>query len=52
MVGKIWCTVVDEGLALADCTIGDYHRFDKESNEWEISEIKAFINSKEFKAMI
>lgn len=52
MVGKTWCTVVDEGLALADCTIGDDHRFDKESNDWETSELKAFIESDEFKAMI
>lgn len=52
MVGKTWCTVVDEGLALADCIIGGSHRFDKESNNWETSELKAFIESDEFKAMI
>lgn len=51
IVGKTWCTVVDEGLVLADNPICN-HRFDKNSNIWESSELKEFINSDEFKAMI
>lgn len=51
MIGETWCTVIDEGLILADYSICE-HRFDKNSNVWEISELKEFINSDEFKAMI
>lgn len=50
-VSKIWCTVIDKDLVLANHPICN-HRFDEKSNNWETSEIKAFINSDEFKAMI
>lgn len=50
-VNKTLCTVIDKGLVLADCSICK-HRFDSKSNVWETSEIKAFIESDEFKAMI
>lgn len=51
MVNKTWCTIIDEGLVLADNPICN-HRFDEKSNKWETSELKAFINSEEFKSMI
>lgn len=51
MVGKTWCTVIDGGLVLADYPICE-HRFDGKSINWETSELKAFIESNEFKAMI
>lgn len=50
-IGKTWCTVVDKDLVLANHPICS-HRFDKKSNNWETSELKAFIESDEFKAMI
>lgn len=50
-IGKTWCTVIDKGLVLADKLICN-HRFDKKSNNWETSELKAFVNSDKFKAMI
>lgn len=51
MVSKTLCTVIDKGLVLADYPICR-HKFDSESNNWESSELKEFINSEEFKAMI
>lgn len=51
MIGKTWCTVIDEGLALTDYSICK-RRFDEKSNNWESSELKEFINSEGFKAMI
>lgn len=50
-INKTWCTVIDKGLVLADNPICN-HRFHEKSNEWESSELKEFINSDEFKAMI
>lgn len=51
LINKTWCTVIDKGLVFADYPICK-HRFDSESNDWETSEIKSFINSEEFKLMI
>lgn len=51
MVGKTWCTVIKKDFALADYPICQ-HIFDLKSNDWETSELKAFIESDEFKAMI
>lgn len=51
IVGKTWCTVVKKDFALADCPICK-HIFDSKSNDWETSDLKAFIESDEFKAMI
>lgn len=51
LVGKTWCTVIAPGLALADRTVC-IHRYDAESNNWETSELKAFIESDKFKAML
>lgn len=51
MIGKTWCTIIDEGLVLADSPVCE-HRFDSKSNNWESSELKEFINSEEFKKMI
>lgn len=51
MVSKTLCTVIDKGLVLADYPVCR-HRFDSESNNWETSELKEFINSDEFKAKI
>lgn len=51
MISKTWCTIIDEGLALADSPVCE-HRFDSKSNNWESSELKEFINSEEFKKMI
>lgn len=51
IINKTMCTVVSKDLVLADCSICE-HRFDKKSNNWETSELKAFIESDEFKAMI
>lgn len=51
LINKTWCTVIDKGLVLTDYLICK-HKFDSESNDWETSEIKRFINSDEFKAMI
>lgn len=51
IIGKTCCTVVGEDLVLADYPICK-HRFDEKSNNWETSELRKFINSEEFKAMI
>ena len=45
------CTVIDTDYALSD-TVICLHRFDKKSNNYETSELKAFINSEEFKKML
>lgn len=45
------CTVIDKDLALADDVICE-HRFDAKSSSWESSELKAFIESDEFKRML
>ena len=45
------CTVIDTDYALSDIAVCQ-HRFDKESNDYETSEIKQFINSDEFKKML
>lgn len=50
-IGKTWCIVIDKGLVLADYPVCK-HRFDSKSNDWETSELRAFINSDKFKAMI
>ena len=49
-VGGCVCTVVDKDLVLADDVVC-YHRFDAKSNDWNKSELKAFIESDEFKRM-
>lgn len=46
-VGECVCTVVDKDLVLADDVVC-YHRFDTDSNDWDKSELKAFIESNEF----
>lgn len=46
-VGGCVCTVVDKDLVLADDVVC-YHRFDAKSNDWNKSELKAFIESDEF----
>lgn len=51
LVGNTWCTVVAPGLALADKKVC-WHRYDAKSNNWETSELKAFIKSDEFKAKL
>lgn len=52
LVGKkTVCTVITEEIALADNILSD-HRFDPDNNDWETSEIKTFINSGEFLAML
>lgn len=51
MVGKTWCTVIDENLVLADYPICE-HKFDEKSNDWENSELKAFMNSEEFISLL
>ena len=48
---KTVCTVISEDVALADDIVCQ-HRFDANSNEWETSELKAFINSDEFLNML
>lgn len=48
---KTVCTVISEDVALADNVICS-HRFDPDNNNWETSELKAFINSDEFLAML
>lgn len=45
------CTVINKGVVLADNII-DRHRFDSDNNDWETSELKAFINSDEFFTML
>lgn len=45
-VGKLLCTVIDKDLVLADKAVCCY-RFDIVSNDWETSELKAFIESDE-----
>lgn len=50
-INKTWCTVIDKELVLTDNPICN-HKFDSKSNDWENSELKAFVNSDEFKAMI
>lgn len=46
-VGKLLCTVIGKNLVLADECVCN-HRFDSESNDWEASELKAFIKSEAF----
>ena len=46
-IGGCVCTVVDKDLVLADDVVC-YHRFDAKSNDWNKSELKAFIESDEF----
>lgn len=46
-VGKLLCTVIDKDLVLADECVC-YHRFNSRSNDWNTSELKAFIESEEF----
>ena len=46
-VGGCVCTVVDKDLVLADDVVC-YHRFDAKSNDWNKSELRAFIESDEF----
>lgn len=46
-VGKLLCTVIDKDLVLADEYVCE-HRFDPELNDWETSELKAFIESEAF----
>lgn len=50
-INKTRCTVIDKNLALADYPICE-HRFDLESNDWKTSELKKFINSKEFISLL
>ncbi len=50
-VGNTLCTVIDADYALSDNAICQ-HRFDSESNDFEKSEIKAFLNSDKFKEML
>ena len=45
------CTVIDTDYVLSDIVICR-HKFDKESNDYDKSEIKQFINSDEFKKML
>ena len=46
-IGGCVCTVVDKDLVLADDVVCR-HRFDAKSNDWNKSELKAFIESDEF----
>lgn len=46
-IGKLRCTVIGKDLALADECVCN-HYFDSKSNDWETSELKAFIESEEF----
>lgn len=46
-IGKLPCTAIDKDLVLANELICD-HRFGRETNDWETSEIKAFIESSSF----
>lgn len=48
---KTVCTVISEGVALADKAVCS-HRFDPDNNDWETSELQAFINSDEFIDML
>lgn len=50
-VGNIPCTVVSPVVVLADYPVC-LHRFDEDSNDYETSEIKEFINSDEFAALV
>lgn len=51
LVENTWCTCVFDNVVLADKCICE-RRFDGDSNDWETSELKAFIESDEFKAML
>lgn len=51
IIGKTLCTVVDKDLVLADSFICK-STFDEKSNNWETSELKAFINSKRFISLL
>ena len=51
LVENLWCTVVDTDLVIADMPICK-HRFDANFNDWDKSELKAYINSDEFKRLI
>lgn len=48
---KTVCTVIADDVVLADNAVCK-HRFDPDSNIWETSEIKTFINSKKFLKML
>lgn len=50
-VGNCVCTVIDKDLAFADDVVCDY-RFDGKSNNWDKSELKAFIEGDGFKSLI
>ena len=50
-VSNTLCTVIDTNAVLSDSGIC-LHRFDPCTNDYEKSEIKAFINSDEFKRML
>lgn len=46
-VGKLCCTVVGDNLVLSDKIVCE-HCFDKATNDWKKSELKAFIESEDF----
>lgn len=48
---KTRCTVIEKDVILADNIICR-HRFDPDNNDWETSELKAFINSENFFKML
>ena len=50
-IGGCVCTVVDKDLLLADDVVCRHH-FDAESNNWDKSELKAFIEGDGFKSLI
>jgi len=50
-IGNIPCTVVTPAAIFADYSVC-LHRFDGDSNDYETSEIKEFINSDEFAALV
>lgn len=50
-VGKTLCTVIEPGVAFADEHI-DYYLYDKNSNNWDESLLKRYINSGSFKKRV
>ena len=50
-VGNIPCTVVSSVVVFADYPVC-MHGFDEDSNDYETSEIKKYINSDEFAALV
>lgn len=50
-IGKFEATVLDNKMCLLDEIVCN-HRFDTVSNNWEISELKSFVNSEEFMNLV